>query len=151
MKAHGVGMAHVVARDLGRKYGHLSAVGHSLPPPQAAGDGRSYSCFQLTGNPGEIERLRREAKAAVREETPAPGVAAAASSSMWQLTGNPGEMEELARVAEEAVTAEEGAGDEVMATREVAPTPNSVAVHVAVPMGTSEGVSGAKPTGAVRI
>lgn len=142
-------MAHVVARDLGRKYGHLSAVGHSLPPPQAAGDGRSYSCFQLMGNPGEVERQRREAKAAAREETPAPGVAAAASSSMWHLTDNPGEMEELARVAEEAVTAEaraeEGAGNEVMATREVAPTPLSA------PMGTSGAVSGAKPTGAVRI
>ena len=55
VKAHGVGMAHRLARDLQREHGHVDGHGVTMPPPKPAGDGRSFSMWQLTGNPGEIE------------------------------------------------------------------------------------------------
>ena len=68
VKAHGVGMAHLLARDLQREHGHVDAHGATMPPPKPACDGRSFSMWQLTGNPGEIEALAREAGGRDAEE-----------------------------------------------------------------------------------
>ena len=68
VKAHGVGMAHLLARDMQREHGHVDAHGVTMPPPKPAGDGRSFSMWQLTGNPGEIEALAREAGGRDAEE-----------------------------------------------------------------------------------
>ena len=82
VKSHGVGAARVMARDLQREHGHLNARGVAMPPPMPSRDKRSYSMWQLTGNPGEIEALAREAEEeAARDEEAESGMESASKSS----------------------------------------------------------------------